>query len=468
MVKTPPLPDLSSLTHAQKDELILTLFARLAALESKVYKDSHNSSKSPSSDGPAKKTRSLRKRSKKKAGGQAGHPGTNLKPLAEPDRIVPHPLPTQCERCHLPLPQDGARVAQRRQVIDIALTPCEVVEHQVLEQVCQCGQAHVSAFPPAVTEPVQYGPNLKAFAVHLTQGQLLPYARAAQLIADLYGVAPSPGTLVRWVSEASGLLQDTADLIARHLCAAPVLHADESGLRVSGGLLWLHLTATETHTWYGIHAKRGMTAMVAHGILPKYLGVLVHDCWAPYWKLDCLHALCNAHLLRELVYIQELTGQTWPTEMSDFLCFANRLVAALKQREITLDAEQMAAFVTLYEGILWDGEHLNPAASRVPGKRGRVKQSPAFNLLLRMRQHADAVLLFIHRRNVPFTNNVGELAVRMPKVKQKISGCFRSPDGAQRFAVIRSCLDTLRKQGHRMLHVLRHAFAGNPIQPACG
>src|SRR5437870_1704335 len=182
MVKKQPPPDLSALTNAEKDTLILTLLARLEALESMVRKDSHNSSKPPSSDGLGKKTRSLREASGKKTGGQIGHKGTTLKQVAYPTQTVCHPLPAQCDRCNNPLPQDEARVLEHRQVFDVPATACDVIEHRTLELVCQCGQSHVSTFPVGVTEAVQYGPNLRALGVHLTQGQLLPFARAAQLI----------------------------------------------------------------------------------------------------------------------------------------------------------------------------------------------------------------------------------------------------------------------------------------------
>jgi transposase len=275
---------------------------------------------------------------------------------------------------------------------------------------------------------------------------------------------------VSWVSEASAALQSTADLIAAQLQEAALVHADESGLRVASKLHWLHIAANETHTWYGVHARRGMEAIEAHGILRKHLGVLVHDCWAPYWQLDCIHALCNAHLLRELVYVKEITTQAWPQQMMDLLVNANALCESARLHEITLPADDIATFVTLYEMILCEGELENPEAVKQggTGKRGRSKQFIAFNLLRRLRQHADAVLLFIRDLSVPFINNLGERAVRMPKVKQKISGCFRTLDGAKHFTVIRSCLDTLRKQGYGMLEVLQRAFAGNPIQPASG
>jgi len=203
-------------------------------------------------------------------------------------------------------------VSERRQVFDVPAAAFDVIEHHTLTLVCQCGKSHVSAFPKDVSDAVQYGSNVRALGVHLTQGQMLPFARATELIRDIYGIAVSPGTLVAWVGEASAALQDTANAIADQLHKADLVNADESGLRVASKLYWPHIAANDTLTWYGVHPKRGLEAIEAHGILPKRLGVLVHDCWAPYWKLDdCIHALCNAHLLRELVYVKETTGQAW-------------------------------------------------------------------------------------------------------------------------------------------------------------
>ena len=464
MAKKRTPPDLSALTRGELEGVVLSLWERLEALESKVNKTSQNSSKPPSSDGLVKKTSSLREPSGKPPGGQLGHKGTTLKRVAEPTQTVDHPLPPHCLRCHSALPLAQAEVAERRQVIDIPTTIFDVIEHRTLAVTCNCGQAHVSSFPAAVTETVQYGPHVRAFGVHLTQGQMLPYARAAELIFDVYGLAISPATLLAWVAEARTALQATADQIANQLRAAPVLNADESGLRVAGKLHWLHIAASDTLTWYGVHAKRGLEAIEAHGILPKRLGVLVHDCWAPYWKLDdSIHALCNAHLLRELVYVKEITGQQWPESMMQLLLGANRVCTAARRQQRTLDPNDVAAFRTVYDALVREGEAIHPETAQRPGQRGRKKQSVAANLLRRFRLHADAVLRFISDPAVPFTNNVGERAVRMPKVKQKISGCFRTLAGAEHFCVIRSCLDTLRKQGYGMLTVLQRAFAGNPI-----
>jgi transposase len=216
-----------------------------------------------------------------------------------------------------------------------------------------------------------------------------------------------------------------------------VLCADESGLRVDGKLHWMHVVATATLTWYGLHEKRGVEAMTAHGILPKRLGVVVHDCWSPYWKRDGgVHALCNDHLLRELTYVQQLTGQQWPTALAEMLLNAQRLTVAAREKQQPLSADTIAAFAAVYEDIVREGEQLHPLILKPNGRPG--KQSEAHNLLHRFRQHASAILRLIADPAVPFSNNIAERAVRMPKVKQKISGCFRTVTGANYFWTIRS------------------------------
>jgi len=468
MPPKPPRPDLTKLSDADKDWLIDALFARLDAVEAKLGMNSSNSSKPPSSDGLAKKpkkTNSLRGKSGKTVGGQPGHKGETLKRVAEPTQTQDHGLPDRCERCQRALPLEAAQILERRQVFDVPAAGFDVIEHRIWTIACSCGQRHDSVFPAEINETVQYGPTVRALGVHLTQGQMLPYARAAELISDIYGLSVSPATLLAWVGEARAALQGTADMIALQLHHAPVLCADESGLRVDGKLHWMHVAATAHLTWYGLHEKRGIDAINAHGILPKRLGVLVHDCWAPYWKIDDgLHALCNAHLLRELVYVQQITGQAWPATLAELLLNAQRLTSAARRQQRPLDDGTVAAFATVYDDIVREGEQHHPVVLKPNGKPG--KQSDAHNLLRRLRLHTDAILRFIADPAVPFTNNVAERAVRMPKVKRKISGCFRTVLGADNFCVIRSCLDSLKKQGHSMLNVLRQAFLGTPIMPA--
>lgn len=470
------IPPLSTLTSEQKDDLILRLLARVLELEARIVelearlaKDSHNSSKPPSSDGYGKKkTTSLRKPSGKPPGGQKGHKGNTLERTSEPDEIRDCPLPASCS-CGLPLDASRAEVAEQRQVFDVPIQPFQVIEHRTLKLACSCGQVHVSQFPADVVAPVQYGPNIRALGVHLTQFQLLPYARAAQLLRDLFLIDVSPATIAGWVSFAGQALAPTVTQIGDHLTMVPVAHADESGFRVEGSLHWLHTVVSESLTWYGVHKRRGMEAIVAQGILPKRVAVLIHDCWAPYWQLDCVHALCGCHLLRELVFAHETTGQIWAQNMIDLLTTAN--AACVSARELghkTLTDEQIEHYRLVYQALVDGGSAVNPEATRASGKRGKVKQTSTFNLLCRLREYKDDVLRFTTDLSIPFTNNLAERAIRMPKVKQKISGCFRSANGANNFAIIRSYLDTMHKQGCDLLDTLRLTFLGTPPQPAMG
>ena len=467
------LPDLSRQSHEQKDELIRTLFemvqrltARVEELEGCLSKDSHNSSKPPSSDGLGKKTHSLREASGKKPGGQSGHLGKTLKRASHADIVIDHPLPRRCP-CGAALDAAPARIHERRQVFDIPVARYQVTEHRTRQLRCICGVVHQSAFPEGVTEVVQYGPNVRALAVHLTHGQLLPLARSAQLISQLFALNLSQASVLAWIDEASHRLRPAVEHIAQALMVVPVAHADESGLRVCARLHWLHTVASETLTWYGVHAKRGMPAIEAHGILRRRIAVLVHDCWAPYWDLDCVHALCNAHLLRELTFVHETTGQGWSKRMMGLLRRANqRCETARFEDNTALTARQIRWIGKNYKLILAQADADNPQATRQNKRRGRVKQSVPFNLISRMREHAEAVLRFVTDLRVPFTNNLGERAIRMPKVKQKISGCFRTLKGAQDFCTIRSYLDTMHKQGHNLFEALRSAFMGTTPLPA--
>jgi len=421
------LPDLSRLTHEQKDDLIRMLFplieqfrrltARVEELEARLSKDSHNSSKPPSSDGLTKKTRSLRVSSGAKPGGQFGRVGKTLKRTNEVDVVIEHPLPQHCQGCGIPLMTADARVDERRQVFDIPVARYQVTEHRTRQLRCTCGQLHQSQFPENVTEVVQYGPNVRALAVHLTEGQLLPLGRSAQLITQLFALTVSPATVLAWIGEASARLRPNVERIAQALIEVPVAHADESGLRVASRLHWLHTVASDTLTWYGVHAKRGMLAITEHGILPKRIATLVHDCWRPYWQLDCEHALCNAHLLRELTFLHETSGQSWPKRMMGLLTRAHKRCETARQDDRTaLSARQIRRIFTHYDAILLDAHSRNPHALRHNKRRGRVKQTQAFNLLCRMREHTAEVLRF-----------VTDLACRLPTISASApSECPRS------------------------------------------
>jgi len=476
---------LKSLSHAEKDALILSLQAFVAELqatiaeqqktiaefrasvtqlEARLAANSTNSNRPPSSDGLKKgppKPRSLRRRSGKKPGGQPGHPGATPAWENNPDQIVAHAPPSLCDVCNAPLPEPSLFAS--RQVFDLPEIHYVVTEHRALESQCSCGKLHRATFPGDVDAPMQYGPNAQALAVYFTQHQMLPMQRTSALINDAFGLPFSPASVQRAVVNAAERLAPTVDAIADALRGVPVAHADETGLRAESKLHWLHTVTTPLLTWLGCHKRRGVAAMTDQGIIPHFRGTLVHDGCESYRTFGgCLHALCNAHHLRELKALAEDHGQQWAEHLGTLLQEACHEVNV--SSDSRLSPTRLTQFRLQYDAVLNIGERENPvrAASR---KRGRTKQSAATNLLRRLREYADDVWRFAEYPDVPFTNNLAEQAVRMPKVKQKVSGGFRTRRGADRFCVIRSYLETMRKQGGDLLKVLTQACAGVVPQP---
>ncbi len=462
------LPDLARLSVAEKDDLIRELFAQVRALmarvvelEARLAQNSRNSSKPPSSDGLNKpKPKSLRQSGKHPNGGQKGHPGGTLKQVSKPDRVVQHPAPSHCDDCHHAL--NDAKVVEVRQVFDLPPMRFEVTEHQVSAASCRlCGKICRGTFPEGVSAPVQYGPAALAAVVHLTHHHMLPVQRTAALMGDFFGLPMADATVLAAGEEARDRLTATVDAIGQAIQSAEVAHADETGMRVAGSLHWMHVLATTTLTWVACHAKRGRQAFDALGILPGFLGTLIHDGWRPYRELACQHGLCNAHHLRELTYVFEELEQPWAGRMINLLVAACDQVNALAG---PMPTAQLANFRLRYQEILAEGDVLNPLVPK-SGKRGRTRQSKAANLIWRLRTYADDVWRFAADHHVPFTNNLAEQAVRMPKVKQKISGGFRTKNGADTFCTIRSYLATLHKQGTNLFHALTLTFQGKPPQP---
>jgi transposase len=461
------LPDLNHLSVAEKDELIRALFAEIqrlraeiAQLKGRLAQDSRNSSQPPSADGYRKpKPKSLRPRGEHPTGGQPGHEGHTLKRTPHPHHIIPHEPPTTCEACGRP--RGPGHVVETRQVFDLPVLHHEVTEHQVLAVQCACGLGYRGEFPEGVKAPVQYGPRLKAAVVPLTQHHMVSAQRAADLMGDFFELPLSDATVLAAVDEAHERLDSTVAAIGQAVVRAEVAHADETGLRVAGKLHWLHVLATSWLTWLGIHRKRGQQAFEAFGLLTAFVGTLVHDGWKSYRHLACQHALCHAHHLRELTYVFEEMGQAWANRLIEMWLAACREVAADGG---PLVSERITHFRALYLEILAEGEAANPRAPP-SGKRGRTAQSQAVNLLNRLTTDADDVLRFMTAPGVPFTNNLAEQAVRMPKVKQKVSGCLRTLKGAQSFCIIRSYLATMQKQGNNPFQALIHTFQGNVPQP---
>lgn len=462
-----PLPDLTQLSATEKDALIrelwtcvVALTATVAELQGRLAKNSRNSSQPPSSDGLNKpQPKSLRTRGEKPMGGQRGHSGHTLQRVAPPDRIETHDPASECAVCHRPL--GSAVVVERRQVFDLPPLQCEVTEHQVREVQCLCGAVHRGVFPVAVSAPVQYGPRSKAAVVQLTHHHMLPLARTGELMGDLFGLPMSDATVLAIQAEAQMLLAPTVAAMGEALKVAPVAHADETGMRVAGKLHWLHVLATPLLTWLGAHPNRGKRAFDAFGLLSAFAGTLIHDGWKPYRELACQHGLCNAHHLRELTYVFEQMEQAWAKGLIDLLVAACHEVGAVGA---PLPSDRIAHYRAAYDQILTLGEAANPRAPP-SGQRGRTQQSKALNLIDRLCLYADDVWRFMVDPGVPFTNNLGEQAIRMPKVKQKVSGGFRTPGGLDTFCTIRSYLATLHKQGTNLFHALTLTFQGMPPQP---
>lgn len=456
---------------AQQAEQIVQLLQRIQELEARLAKDSHNSSKPPSSDPPFKKPppRSLRQRSGKKPGGQKGHPGATRSLVDTPEHTVVVPLNGTCA-CG----RDCALIAveelpERRQVADLVVHR-EVTEYRIVAGVCACGQVQRSGFPADVTAPVQYGPGVSALAVYLTQYHHLPFQRTAEVLRTVAGIALSPATIYTMVREAAQRLTGPVAAISEALVQATVAHADESGMRVAGKLHWLHVLCTATLTVYFVHAKRGREALAAFGLLALFRGILVHDHWAAYAFYTCRHAFCNAHHLRELVAIAEqFPHLNWPKRMIALLTEANAAAVGARNAGLAaLPASVIENFRTRYAAILDQGERRHPRRTAPAGSRRRVKQTPAYNLITRLRDHRDDVLRFISDLRVPFDNNQAERDIRMPKLKQKVSGCFRSAGGASAFATVRSYLSTLHKQSVDTYQALIMTFEGNRPMPQLG
>lgn len=440
--------DMSATTRSLIEVLVLivTLMANRLGL------DSRNSSKPPSSDPNRIKNR--RKKTGRKPGGQKGHAGNKLEKADNPDVIEE----IKVDRRRLPKAEYKEVGYESRQVFDIRIS-CEVTEYraEVLED--EKGNRFIAEFPAGVTQPTQYGAGVKAHAVYMSQFQLLPYERIRDYFADQMGFPLSAGTLFNFNQQAFELLASFETIAKLKLIEAALAHADETGMNVNGKRLWLHCFSNERWTLLFPHEKRGSQATNEFGILPNFNGILCHDHWKPYYSYECLHALCNAHHIRELTCAFEQDGQQWADAMKTLLEEINRKTI---DEGGALSKFLQQKFRHEYREILADAETEcpPPEENRKKGQRGRIKKTKSRNLLERLRDYEDDVLRFMTSTVVPFTNNQGERDLRMTKVHQKISGCFRSMEGAKFFCRIRSYLSTCQKHDISATTALDLLFQG--------
>ena len=460
------IDDLERLIAELRDENA-HLKARIAEFEAQVNQNSRNSSRPPSMDG-FRRPQTPRKKGERSPGGQKGHKGHTLKPVPNPDEVIVYRVST-CSQCGASLENVAPSAVDCRQVFDLPTLRFFVTEYRVEYKWCpHCKCFHRAEFPSEVTQPAQYGTNLKTLLVYFCVYQLLPYERASEMVFDLFGHSLSPATVVAAVEECSQNLTGVEEQIQNLLQDAQVLHVDETGMKVCGTRRWLHVACTDLLTCYGYHRKRGAQATDDMRILPAFRGTMIHDFWATYFKYSSSHAICNAHLMRELQGISENYKHRWSEALRRLLIEIKRAVDAAKQEDQgTLMPEKLAAFEERYRMILDEGEE-EAKASGVPekqGTRGRKKQSRAKNLLDRCRTYQQDILRFMKDFTIPFTNNQAERDLRMMKVKQKISGTFRSEEGAMNFCRVRGFISTVRKHGRPALPDLRGVFEGTPFMP---
>jgi len=448
--------------NAALKETIAVLLARVAELERRLDLNSSNSGKPPSSDGLHKprrepRTRSLRERSGKPPGGQKGHKGETLRQVDAPSHTVEH-YPEACPACGSALSGAMSTGYGARQVFDLPEPrPLTVTEHRAHTCRCgHCGRLTRANFPDEVTAPVQYGPRIAAVVVYLLHYQLLPEDRLAEAMADLFGVRLVAATIARMSRTCAGRAHGFADAVGARVKAAAVKHLDETGFRIGGRTQWLHIACTMWLTFYRISPKRG-------SLLSDVMGIIVHDHWKPYYTMEgVLHALCNAHHLRELQALVDIEKEEWARRMQCLLRRACHATHLARDCGVPLDPRLVAQFRRRYDIIVTEGLAFHqdqpplatPPTNGGRKRRGRPPRRTGHNLLLRLSTRKDDVLRFLDDPTVPFTNNQAERDGRMMKVRQKISGGFRSQEGARDFAVIRSLISTARKQGWNVIHAL--------------
>lgn len=443
-------------------QLVKELLSKIAALEaenadlrSRLGLNSNNSHKPPSSEGYSKKA-ALAKSKGKKAGGQKGHQGKSLQMVACPDHVLVHHA-LSCSCCGKTLTcSDMIGIVEKRQVFDMPTPRLEVSEHQRGVSYC-CGLRHLGSFPAHLQAPVQYGKRILALSSVLNNDYRLPFGKISLLFSDLYGYAFNPATVIRANEKLYEQLAPLETHIKERLLASAVVHFDETGMRVAGKLAWFHTACSDSFTYLFVHHKRGRQALSdALSLLKDFTNWAVHDCWSSYFGFDkCAHALCNAHLLRELFALSE-QGSKWATQMRDLL-----LELYQKSEKGTKIVAHKQHWFTKYRLICQIADKQEPPGEKKA--RGKPKNSKGRNLLNRLLTHQQAVLAFAFVEKVPFTNNLAEQAIRPVKIKQKVAMCLRTFRGAQVYARIQGFISTLRKQGRNILQSVIDVYEGKNI-----
>ena len=428
-------------------------------------KNRRNSSAPPSSDGYAKpKPKSQRKSTGATPGGQTGHKGSSMKLMKEPDEIREH-YPTMCAGCS----NRGlchARIAERRYESDIVVES-RLVEHR--QMVCCCPmRSHkeiTGAFPDNITGTKQYGHNLKAFAVALSTVGMVSIDRIHQLLSSVFQVSVSTGAIQNWVKQLSVSVQDAVEKIREYVSKLKVIHCDETGLRVQSSLKWMHCVCNEKLSYFVLHDRRGHTAMKEMGILPEYHNIMIHDFWRSYFRFEhATHGICCAHLQRELVYADEQMKQSWARPLHNLLGeILHRRKELEALGETSFASDEWNSFSARYDNLILQGLSENPVPEKAKSKRGRPGKGKAVCLLERFRDYKADILRFATNWDVPFTNNEAERSIRFSKVKQKVSGCFRTEDGAKDYMQIMSYISSCRKHGVGYFDAVRTALAGNAL-----
>jgi transposase len=441
---------------------VQALQEKIAELEKRLGLNSQNSSKPPSTDGLKKppRTQSLRQKTGQKSGGQLGHQGFTLSPVAQPDKIIKHQPPQSCDKCGCDVQSEKVIDVIKRQVFDIPKPKMEVTEHQVLVKQCpHCQETIQGKFPSQVKAPVSYGERIKSVSAYLYNQHFIPEERLSELLSDVFDCTMTGKTIANINKSMAKQMIPIVESIKEKIESVAVKNLDETGLRINGKNCWLHVVSNQMATWYRCSEKRKDNEP-----LSKLEGTIIHDHWKSYYQLQMVeHGLCNAHHLRELKAVSEIDQESWALSMEKLLLLANKYKQSYEGLVIPKEIRERLRAV--YDSILSRGldyhNSLPPLLSK--NNRGRKKRRVGHNLLIRLREYKEDVLKFLEKAAVPFTNNQAERDLRMMKCKQKISGGFRTMEGANNFAIIRSVISTAKKQGRNILESLKNILKGEVI-----